>query len=1659
MSRRQLLTGALLAFAGMTPAVKALGAVAVSYDLVREGRRVNFQVGEKPCWILDPDRFGGTPTLTVEQAPGAEGETVHLALTGARFPGTDLPADLEAEIAPGLVGPTLRLRLALGGFAAEAPFHAWLMGLAPLAARVRFDASAIELGREAGLVLSGSAQAVLTPDWHLRLEGDAVGQFAGWGATYNSDSVTLALLSPEAHSIRTHPVARRTLVALERGSLSWPAWPLLASALDTAAGQVEARANHLDLLRLELGETARGGRRAALLAEPLTENKAVAFRLKGPVKSQRGQPFRLPLRKVRFGVDFDPSGDEATVTGTFPAEPVRARSGAAAYMLGQGAQTPTFELTVRNGRVERLTCMPAVASIDMPLPGAMVRTVEFPVGTHLDLAPEGSTAAAPPVAVFPLKGSPKVIAAAGDTRQAQSLMAFAAGSPPITAIQVIRPVDLLVLRFAFTGFHLDLAAVGGPAWVPDTPGGAAYLSVEFPPQHIAEQFFPINDLEEFPNPADPEKNPPIRHIAAAPSRLVFAIPAAVTAIRHTLKDLLNWSQLVPNLSPAVDRSAGATGTVDAQTGPDSLHTALEIPYRLMLSPDQSGTWRHRQEPRTNGVWTELWHTQLSQAGANLFALWTPDQKSGTQDVDSAARLTTRPNARQRKDLVRLTTERALPGNLPVNAKRLALSALGGWLDSQGFWPDAPLNTELWRQSTVMGRDSVVRIVTKGFLFPFGHRAALDEIIERKVSDNGVAYLRYKSFLVVRERVLHYAPPDQPDRRDLPFRSVEILAERTPVLDRKDPVVTAPGVSVPVAEAFWPIVGTTDLLFNIRTTDWEGQVQQFAMPLAFVVQTAATDGTFGTSRADAIGAGYKLDDAHRKMAMQSQSIAYAPQMPAPEETGSEGTTSTSYPTLWLRFGSRRPDTNPRPGYSLMFRPVMEEAQVTLPSVEALTGSPAVAWVEYYRDYVDNGFDDPLSFALTPSAPGATLPEPLNPDEIFALVKGNISAKPMGEAAPLITPAPVIKSLSRLHGASGIVPPGSTGMGGGISAQAAGGSPVLQGLGGAGLLLGMFALNKLIGRLNRKSESPFIPKLTVEFASSKFSAHPNIWGIRIGLTWLAGSELFANFPPDIPVLKFRRGARVASPDMRDFTLTPHVVPGTPVSAGNKFVAATYAVETPGGSSIPFMPPEPLGETAGANPPMVFSNVAAGTVITVKAPGTFPHAAIRAANIYISTDGVHYYFYGAITEPGGMLLINKNPDVAEGTMPTVSTAALQPETSLYLFIYFLHRFDKPIYLLGKPKPTAPAPGELKQPKNTYGVAVGLANFDVEIPDWAPPHRFCFAIRFARLGLNAEALNAARRGIGSNKKDANKVRKWIAPSKKSGEGLPIDFSFTLDFGSSLSFFRCFVPLITAFALGAGGYRAYNTSKSKKGKGRGSAADVQVANSAIPSLNLGLDVPLPSVMLGMFAVDNLFLKLGFDIPLGDAPLEITFGLCDASDPFMVRYGIFGGGGAFVLTFYPGGLRALEAAIEIGLCSSFSVAVAEGRIYAMIGIRLRVEFYPAQPGGPSVRPILTGYVRAGGEFEVLGMISASITFIISLTYDFAADLLWGVATLTVNISMLFFSISVSWEVRRDFRGSSSSARAQLGGDEATVEITAVDTGYLDAYCGAFAAPQSQEVSR
>src|SRR5262249_44293338 len=151
--------------------------------------------------------------------------------------------------------------------------------------------------------------------------------------------------------------------------------------------------------------------------------------------------------------------------------------------------------------------------------------------------------------------------------------------------------------------------------------------------------------------------------------------------------------------------------------PAATQTALELPFRVFLSPNRSGAWFHVDTPMTSPDTghTELWHTRLGVRRDDgtlidgddplrtLRAGWAGERRGvwGSDLNEAAAPPPGHPTdppsrpplaAFDRHNVVHLSSNfrledgrnpRAWYEPEPLDVDLLALSSLGAWLDSRG----------------------------------------------------------------------------------------------------------------------------------------------------------------------------------------------------------------------------------------------------------------------------------------------------------------------------------------------------------------------------------------------------------------------------------------------------------------------------------------------------------------------------------------------------------------------------------------------------------------------------------------------------------------------------------------------------------------------------------------------------------------------------------------------------------------------------------------------------------------------------------------------------------------------------------------------------------------------------------------------------------------
>lgn len=561
--------------------------------------------------------------------------------------------------------------------------------------------------------------------------------------------------------------------------------------------------------------------------------------------------------------------------------------------------------------------------------------------------------------------------------------------PPPEA-RLLRAQDLIDLRLEAPGCTLE-PTDGGAELV---AGPKALLIVHFPPQHLGEELWQAGATPPPPIPSiPPVPNECSKHVSAGPSRLVFEVPEGAR-ITYTLEGVL---AVLPTLRLHVAANATPLGETSRQGGPVKPaedETAIEAPYRLIVSPSQKGAFRHPATPLGTANSVELWRTHLTvrrETDDGTFdrhddtnaeqrivrALWTRDRvldKPGFAQPLSSE---------DRKDIVKQTHGGDRDNaESPLQVSRLALSSLGAWFDWRQSW-EFGNNVVDYRHQSFMGRDGYVRVAYSGILFPFGHRCFLVKITEREIKhrDKPVAYLWQRWFIVLRQPTRSYAP----DERDNPFGQVTISPLVTPDID-KPPESRDP---------FVPRRNGDPYPFTLTTVDRGGQTHAWSAPLVFIHANKKENIQF-LVKPEKAALSYFLV---RQIQGRGQSLAVA----KPVKAG-----DTSVEVSHLIFDGKIDSTK------ITCRPSLKELRAVVPSMRHLAPQAPAVDLVFAKRYITFG----LPKRAVDAAP---LPGKPNAGELILALKSQAPVidftKGTERSGGFVAPNLTVRGVSRVLGAIG------------------------------------------------------------------------------------------------------------------------------------------------------------------------------------------------------------------------------------------------------------------------------------------------------------------------------------------------------------------------------------------------------------------------------------------------------------------------------------------------------------------------------------------------------------------------------------------------------------------------------------------------------------------
>jgi len=172
---------------------------------------------------------------------------------------------------------------------------------------------------------------------------------------------------------------------------------------------------------------------------------------------------------------------------------------------------------------------------------------------------------------------------------------------------------------------------------------------------------------------------------------------------------------------------------------------------------------------------------------------------------------------------------------PVKADRLMMSALGSWIDFKLNIPEDVelLSVKAWLQRATMGRDHYIKIVERGTLFPFGHKALLVTIAERRIrtiNNVNTAVLIQREFIIVKQPELFYGKQSgSNDFIPFPFQRVEIKDMESEVFSE----TVLDGSKTLGKELNMPDGSGKPFYFRIDVDDASGKTVRMQVPMAWI----------------------------------------------------------------------------------------------------------------------------------------------------------------------------------------------------------------------------------------------------------------------------------------------------------------------------------------------------------------------------------------------------------------------------------------------------------------------------------------------------------------------------------------------------------------------------------------------------------------------------------------------------------------------------------------------------------------------------------------------------------------------------------------------------------------------------------------------------------
>jgi hypothetical protein len=235
--------------------------------------------------------------------------------------------------------------------------------------------------------------------------------------------------------------------------------------------------------------------------------------------------------------------------------------------------------------------------------------------------------------------------------------------------------------------------------------------------------------------------------------------------------------------------------------------------------------------------------------------------------------------------------------------------------------------------------------------------------------------------------------------------------------------------------------------------------------------------------------------------------------------------------------------------------------------------------------------------------------------------------------------------------------------------------------------------------------------------------------------------------------------------------------------------------------------------------------------------------------------------------------------------------------------------------------------------------------------------------------------------------------------------------------------------------------------------ADPPYVDADASGVTAGYTLAIPSLDIGIVSIENIAFAAALSLPLTmpPQPLGLRLDFASREHPFLVSISFIGGGGFFCADVGSDGIHLIEGSLDLAASLSVDLVVVSAEVHAMAGFYFGI----GQQG-----TTFSAFLRIGGSVDLLGLISVSVELYLALGYSSDHSDIFGQASLTLGVHVLFVSKSVTLSMEKHFPvpGAASghavtAVPADAAGPAAPVPASFGDLiapADWDLYLGAFA---------